>query len=316
MDWKNVFIEKLMTNDIPGALEIKRMNIPDRLYQFRSVNTIERLNYVIDDINCGQLFMNVPSNFNDPFEAKSVLRSNKAEHYMGKGYFIGSMYSDVVLKYFGADKVKELEDCDDWYERYWQMFIPMIASQMHSTNERVQEIINDIQMNEIESRNRDINSIQVEWRVACFTKCFKNLPMWNHYADKYSGVCLEYDITSIKDALFINRLFPVFYVKQLPDTLHKIATSSTFARMLDYQIIHKLLDWAYEKEWRLVFDQSTFELRVNPTTNKVDFIKPSKILLGSEIDKMNEEIIRKKASSALIPVAKMSVTEYGFEAIC
>ena len=70
MNWKTEFVELYMSNNIDNfrqALELKRKNIPEKLYRFRSVRSEENLARVLNEIISGQLYMAHPDELNDPF---------------------------------------------------------------------------------------------------------------------------------------------------------------------------------------------------------------------------------------------------------
>lgn len=148
-----------------------------------------------------------------------------------------------------------------------------------------------------------------------------NLPMWHHYTNGHTGICLEYDTESIENIYQINRLFPVFYVDKMPDMpekmFHKRHPQFGF---FEYLAIHKLKDWSYENEWRLVFDAGSWyygpedvSLEFWTQGKTIPFIRPTRIILGMKISKEHEKIIREYAKLAEIPVVKAIPTEYGLK---
>ena len=102
--------------------------------------------------------------------------------------------------------------------------------------------------------------------------------MWAHYADSFRGVCLVYDFYELaNNAPFIP--LKVQYLAQIPkfnyirhrlqDTSasdpHNVLTSNTEFDQMMFGM--KTLDWAYEREYRLVsFTQG--KNSINPTSLK------------------------------------------------
>ena len=87
---------------------------------------------------------------------------------------------------------------------------------------------------------------------------------------------------------------------------------------MEYIAIHKLSDWSYENEWRMIFDAGSwyFDHKDVPkdfwTNGKtIQFIQPSKIIMGMNISKEHDGKIRECAKLANIPVVKAIQTEYG-----
>ena len=105
-------------------------------------------------------------------------------------------------------------------------------------------------MPQFEKFNSEMNDIaQKMIRLVCFSTIPDNLPMWHHYANGHTGICLEYSTQDITNVYLVNRLFPVYYVDKMPDMtkLFLNKTQPAFS-VMDYLAIHKLLDWNYENE--------------------------------------------------------------------
>lgn len=101
--------------------------------------------------------------------------------------------------------------------------------------------------------------------VSCFSASgWDNQLMWSHYANSYSGICIEYDFTKIND--FIGFIYPVEYTTNRPTLslqnlgIKKIILDSEecieycdpdIEAILSYLLI-KNTCWKYEKEWRII----------------------------------------------------------------
>ena len=68
MDWKDDFL-RLYTSesvtDFGEALDLKRKNLPKKLYRYRSLSD-ETIKYRFAEIVRGELFMSHPKDLNDP----------------------------------------------------------------------------------------------------------------------------------------------------------------------------------------------------------------------------------------------------------
>lgn len=95
-------------------------------------------------------------------------------------------------------------------------------------------------------------------RILCLSENATIPPMWNHYADGYQGVVIEFEcIDDLDSAWLIAK--PINYTNEMPLTY----TAEGMAELLflpDSQAIDyinneityiKTEDWAYEKEWRI-----------------------------------------------------------------
>lgn len=161
------------------------------------------------------------------------------------------------------------------------------------------------------------------YRIVCFTTKPDNLPMWSHYASHHQGVCLEYDPARLSGTALQNFLFPVVYTPKLPDGIEFLQSARQGSKpagitgILPF-LLHKLQDWAYEEEWRLLAHMELLcgtpgklsETDWN-TGHKLAFLRPSRVLLGFQIREDNEERIRQACELYGIPVVKMKLTEYG-----
>lgn len=102
-----------------------------------------------------------------------------------------------------------------------------------------------------------------------FSEEKENLLMWAHYADKYAGMCVEYDFKKQTDALLYH-LFPVYYSnnrglkRDLVYTIDEhIGLKKNNDECCSPDEVDFLIDimslflvkpkcWEYEKEWRIV----------------------------------------------------------------
>lgn len=101
--------------------------------------------------------------------------------------------------------------------------------------------------------------------VTCFsTSGWDNQLMWSHYANSYSGICVEYDFTKIDD--FIGFIYPVKYTKERPTLSLQDVGVGGFSLKGDDKIVPCDVDimniisymlckntcWDYEQEWRII----------------------------------------------------------------
>lgn len=320
MDWKKEFKNFYFSpnvEDIPKAMELKRVNMPSKLYRYRPLNNVERFK---DEVIDAHIYMASPKAFNDPFDSSSILKIEELKH----SEQIKDRFEKLFRPFADRRIVREIFKHKDWFERlgaycsYWDMQ----RTGCKYTDAKFEDISKQYLCNEFEKMNEYINMLTCSLsKVACFTESNTNLPMWTHYAKEHSGVCLEYDFPKIGNAYFINRMFPVFYVKELPNGI-KLPIEGHINREVssDYLLLHKLDDWNYEKEWRLVYNASFWydSLRTIPKEfyeegKVIDFIRPSKIYLGYKVSEENEQFVREIGERCNIPVVKMQCTNYGLK---
>ena len=80
--------------------------------------------------------------------------------------------------------------------------------------------------------------------VLCFSEDWRNPVMWAHYADRYKGVCMGFDVavSGAKDDAVLGK---ITYVKERlpwPDKLDLHFTNDLLLTKFDH--------WSYEQEWR------------------------------------------------------------------
>lgn len=105
--------------------------------------------------------------------------------------------------------------------------------------------------------------------IKSFSEDNKNLLMWAHYADSYSGMCVEYDFSKLSDNILYH-LFPIYYsekkllnislertIKELNDLKisnveHVFPVDSKYLTDIMSAFLIKSKEWEYEKEWRII----------------------------------------------------------------
>lgn len=314
MDWIDEFIELFMsqkTGSVEKALLYKQQYIPQKLYRYRSAEKIERLK---DEIVNGRIFMSSPLNMNDPFDSCSLLENNKPTVYVHDKEIYKERFKEILDK----NTFNKIFKDDNWFEKLTESVASKYVS-LEEIDEAKEKALKTL-MQGIEDINSEINeTINRTYRFACFTQSKTNLPMWNHYANGHKGVCLEYDTTEINNIININVLFPVKYVDKLPDGISLMKAQDELR--MEYFLMHKLRDWSYENEWRLIYnivfwykDPSEVSYEILKKGASIYFALPSKVYLGAKISDFDEEQIRKWCSEHRIPVQKMKCTEYGLKA--
>lgn len=318
-DWKTQFLDLYMSGDVKEfgqALELKRQHIPEKLYRYRTLSDDNIIKYRLGEIVRGELYMSHPSELNDPFEASSNLAESKPSAYIKDkeeftGLFKDKMSGEDYERVFGNDV---------WYENLLTYVAEKSVSQ--DKVEATKEVLSRVIMGEFEKLNSSVSDMARKMvRLACFTTTPDNLPMWNHYTNGHTGICLEYNTEDIKNIYQINRLFPVHYVDKIPDMTNRLLQNrqSEF-RFMEYLTIHKLKDWRYENEWRLIYDAASWYFGQEDVPKdfwiygkNIPFIRPHRIIMGMKISKQHEKEIREFAKIAGIPAIKAIQTEYGLK---
>ena len=145
--------------------------------------------------------------------------------------------------------------------------------------------------------------------ITCFSETPQNMLMWSHYANKHTGICVEYDFSRLFSTAANTLLFPVAYTNKRPlfpiDKLEigvdgKVKDGQPLPAEALIEIIKALTIkskvWEYEREWRhIVFTKDAPNRLV-----KLPII--SKIILGINISPADKGKIIEFARRKHIPV--------------
>lgn len=318
MDWQEQFL-RLYTSksleDFSKALELKREHIPPKLYRYRAI-TDGNMKHRVNEIVHGELFLSHPKDFNDPFEVCSMLHNTSPGSY----FHTKDLFKELFKDKMPPEVFESIFAKDDFFEA-----LAEYVAEKSGPSEKVKEtkdVLLQVSLDGIKAVKFGAdNMFRSMIRFACFSTTPDNLPMWHHYTNGHTGICLEFDTSQITNPYQINKLFPVNYVDKLPDIIHIIAedTHSKFS-IPTFQAIHKLKDWRYENEWRLIYEAGSFYYSIDDVPKDfwnngktIEFIRPSRIILGMNISAEHEEIIHKTAKQCGIPVTKAEFTAFGIK---
>lgn len=140
-----------------------------------------------------------------------------------------------------------------------------------------------------EYMNADNQRLRNNVRIASFSQKNNNMPMWNHYANRNRGVCLEYDMSDfeyIEGKLNLNgeqrevSLLPVLYVSNSND-YYLASKQKELDDTIACLIKHK--DWSYEEEWRFIGHNHS---------ERVEKMPVSAIYFGYDVSEEEIETVR------------------------
>ena len=321
-DWKEKFLELYMEPNFKAALDYKKDHMPSRLYRYRPASGEF---YALNEIATGQIYLAHHKELNDPFDASSIMASKSISKYFGE--YETAKFKQEFAKYFSQDISRDILEKvlshENWYEEWLYL-----AAEKELPADKAQKaglILNKIVLDEFAKANQAFNDLSYGMlRLACFTTHPYNLPMWANYAETHTGVCLEYDMKSLSEEFICFRFFPVYYTPKLPDALQLLQTMRKKPRIapfiLDYVAIHKLKDWEYEDEWRLIyivspqyFGQKDVPKELWDKGKMIQFIKPSRVLLGAKMRPDDEKRAREVCEKCKIPAVKMKITQFGLQ---
>jgi hypothetical protein len=132
--------------------------------------------------------------------------------------------------------------------------------------------------------------------------------MWSYYAEKHTGICVEYDFSKPLSSLPNAFLFPVSYSAKRPLLNFEAIYNPETKQICNEKMIHilpdiirslitKSIDWEREKEWRLI----SFLSKDSPERNvKLPII--SRIITGINISDENYKKASKISQDKGVPI--------------
>lgn len=151
----------------------------------------------------------------------------------------------------------------------------------------------------------------------CLSESNNIIPMWAHYSDNHTGVCIGYDLTDFELGSE-ETCHPILYV-QSSDFTEEISNIDDVERnklkVLEEPFLKKSCDWSYEKEWRILINKmklrQSLKLGYSSVMDKrgdlcfIKFPKPVCVFLGLDISADCEQAIIKICKERGITIYKM-----------
>lgn len=155
--------------------------------------------------------------------------------------------------------------------------------------------------------------------IECFTQSPTDVLMWSYYADKHTGICVEYDFSKSLFSLSESFLFPVCYSKKRPllkleEIYNPITKQLSHDKVIEIfpsiilSLITKSVEWEREKEWRLISSHIK-----NDFERSVKFPIISKIITGINISDDNYKIVAKIAKNKGVPIHRTHLKNDRYE---
>lgn len=223
-------------------------NKPEHLYKYLtfSENTLNLL--------CmQQAYYSDPSQFNDPLDCQPIV-ANDLELSQLRDVF-SSVLLKKMEKQFAASLKKLKFSKEKTAQRAYLLANSEVERAISNFEYYATEFEQDMQANYLtHSYTRVIQEEIVNTfkkGVLCLSKKFNSPLMWSHYANQHKGICIEYDMRTVKDEL----VHEVIYGES-----RKILTSEIKAwldntenesRIKNVCLLTKSGEWRYESEWRI-----------------------------------------------------------------
>lgn len=259
--------------------------------------------------------------------------------------YVKSIRPNKIYKYqpFDDNRYTTLKNNEIWLSKRELLNDPFESNPLNHEKESVENILNSD--NELLEQYLS-PSIMEDWKgqfnivatnieefyhhvaIASFSTTKDNYVMWGNYAEKNSGVCIEYDLTNsgynpILPRLsvekqdppinLLNFLFPVEYIndrsdmKDILEVASRNHSDTEQTRVAEYiSLLKKHEEWAYEKEWRIILPLNVHREKEKAGLTR-DFMKPSAIYLGVNFNIVNLSKVKEFAENRKIPLYQTKI---------
>lgn len=241
---------------------------------------------------------------------------NKLKKYIFLQSAIASVQPSKMVQFITKDLNKLYKKCPPEIKKYldkdaFHIFALLIKDYK---NEDIEEK-NIVEALKIEGILKNLEDVVVKVRdetylpflenflskltVTCFSASgWDNQLMWSHYANSYSGICVEYDFKKMDK--FIGFVYPVKYSSVRPtvslkdlgltelkkDEYDKLITDEVDIEAIFSYLLTKNKCWSYEEEWRIVNVEGE---PYTPLFVEAPFVKS--ITLGLDLDDICKQLL-------------------------
>ena len=252
------------------AAKLKFQHMPEKLYKYRSFN-----DYTWDALETDTLFVNLTSKQNDKREA-NIIVTHEAEVSV-----LQQMYDDLRIKY-GLPSTS-IENPEEFVMVVHDHFRTkaLLKGQVEADLSKM-PIFDTIKEDLIRSFNEFMSGVRRNVRemysICCFSASNNNDLMWAHYAESFSGCCIEYPFKSLgSDHLHVALMFPAIYVNDNRVYMNYYNPEAGLDGALGmFAATLKQNKWAYEEEWRRLYTAAD-----GGKTHSM--IKPTAVYMGENI---------------------------------
>lgn len=196
-----------------------------------------------------------PLEFNDPFDVTQELRLNFDESELISALY--NEYADLIAA--GVPRGLKHPILSALFERMCELDDAEREAIANEFRTKEKAVPTEGQIQALEGIKQMWRDTVPMSRVLCLSERNDVTSMWNHYADSYRGVVLQFEaFDEVDSALLMAR--PVIYQDDAPAianakewALCLLGTSEIkYEELLTELQYVKTTDWSYEREWRVV----------------------------------------------------------------
>jgi len=288
--------------DIERSFLVKHPHVPDHLYKYRQFKTNH-----LDALNKNVLWLSSPDRFNDPNDAAVSFDSDR--------FFIEDQSVEEFIASF-----KEFERAVNAGSNWEPKKLILPVQQGEWRRRIIANLLKDLDIpdkdkfagfiDELVKKHaadgvrRMSDGFRQGFSVLSLSKNYSSNLMWSHYSESHRGFVIEYDFSKLHYSDLRRRLcFPVFYTKKLRDATRYLARPDMhdFNNLFgQYMCLIKQSVWEYEQEWRIIH-----AIGPSHANRELEMPEPSAIILGTQVEKVDEGTMRSLCHARKIPLRRM-----------
>lgn len=309
MSWLEEFVSRFYnphasSADIHQAFAIKNANLPPMLYRYRSPE-----DYSIEELENDAVFMNPPVRHNDPLDSLCNISSSDVFTSIARKNLLNWIRRPGITNRLSDAQIQDCVQSDDPLAA---LHTAMIATEPPERLDELNRCLQALRQVSAQMQEESIQPIrpmlQERVLICCFAIDYDSAPMWHHYSVGHTGLCIAYNLAALPlDDIKRRWLYPVTYSENVFDlTPHWLAMLEGIRSVVWPMIVctHKLAQWSYEKEWRIVMPPET-----TPGTPALyPLTKPSAVYLGARMAPDKQSRAVEIAHRRGIAVFKMEVS--------
>lgn len=237
----------------------------------------------------GYIFYTSPQFFNDPFDTQLPNAPEIVPSIKKRKEIIKVLKRVISIK---KDEINRLI----YSENFDRALNIVIENQLPNR---------DLSMTLLKKIKQHKISYKEEIVISCFSEVNNSKLMWAHYADGYSGLCIEYDFAKSKDKAFLEGIAKVEYTNKKP-CVEQFENEEEY---VSRTILTKSECWSYEREWRSrkIGEYSMWKSKSYPIIKVKDYI--TAIYLGCNMPYEYQNEIIKQYKNTGVKVFKMELCE-------
>jgi len=193
-----------------------------------------------------------------------MLTSDKIENpndldFVDKGKIFLYKYIDlsggialIENKTFKFSNPKDFNDPFDLYEELIDFSQHKIIPKLPMSRKEKRKVVTVSDKTRIKTLKYEWKKIKNDFGISCFSRTYKNILMWSHYAQKHTGICIGFYVDAnllLDDTIFA---FGVKYENDFEPLPFNSLDRNALLKAATQYLSLKAIFWKYEEEIRLI----------------------------------------------------------------